>query len=105
MKWIGYAGLLNVGYESPSYIRRFVLNPRAKSNSQGCKRRGCAIGKPLSVSVSVSLCPRRDVSRVVSYNIGSIHYTVFLLYVFHPHFNPIIIYTIDNSNKLFLNVV
>ena len=98
MKRIGYAGSLNVGNESSSYIRRFVLNPRAKSYSQGCKRRGCAIGKPLSVSVSV--CPRRDVSRVVSYYVNSIHYTVFLMYVFHPDFIPIIIYTIGNSNEI-----
>ena len=99
MKRIEYAGLLKVGDESLSYIRRFVLNPRAKSNSRGCKRMGCAIGKPLSVSVSVSVCPRRDISRVVSYYVDSIHYTVLLLYVFHPDFIPIIIYTIGNSKK------
>ena len=90
MKSIGYAGSLNVGDESSCYIRRFVLNPRAKSNSQGCKLRGCAIGKPLSVSVSMSVCPRVDDSRVVSYYVDSIHYAVFRCMSFTPTLFPLL---------------
>ena len=53
---------------------------------------------------ALSVTPRRDISRVVSYYVDTIVLLYFILFILpwvcYPGFNPIIIYIIGNFNNI-----